>query len=627
MSPKEFALDAISKKVSVIPVGQDKKPLIPWKTFQERMATEKEIEKWWNKWPKANCAIVTGKISGFTVVDVEKGGDISIFPKTLTIRSGGGGWHLYYRYYSIPSTTRVLPLTDIKSDGGNITAPHSIHASGQKYEIIERRPIAEFPAHLFGIQKLSQWKEKIINPILQGSRNSDFTSVIGALLARFPQSDWESVIWPMIQTHNQSQTKPLPDYELLTIFKSVAQLEYKKRSSHGIIKSVHTEVNEEEILTTIGIENCLVRFKATNLISSIMEANVLTWIEKPHGLLPEIPFYLKADSDSNKEQWARILSKAFDKKGEEVYPWTILVTTATLEITKQISQRRQHTEGLLAIEKDTTWMIEPLIQEDQVNTFFGLGGSAKTLLAIYLSIKLAKDGVPSLFIDYENDVSGWKGKLAKMGSEGQNLIYYDSEQIPLCDQVEKIKAVIKQYGIRLVILDSASLATGDSTSDEKSVVRLMNGLKRLKTTILLIAHQRKNEGERTPIGSIQFENQARNVWNIGSKPDDWETNILHVSLKHTKANNTYIRKDPLGYKITFGGTIEVEKEDAIENFEEKHTVMSRIESLLKLEPGLEYEEIAERLELTKSTIGKNLSFGKNKGKFINDDGLWRLAQK
>lgn len=627
-TPKEFALDAIKKKTSIIPVGRDKKPLVLWKTFQERYATEKEIEKWWQEWPDANVAIVTGKISSLTVIDVEKGGDISIFPPTLTIRSGGGGWHLYYQYHPIPSVTRILPLTDIKSDGGSITAPPSIHASGGKYEVLERRPIAEFPAHLFGIHKLSAWKEKIALPILQGSRNNDYTSIVGALLARFPQSEWESVVLPLVVNHNQIQDKPLPDSEIATIFNSVAERESKKRNSGGIIKDIQSEANEDEIHTTISLETCLIHFKATNLVSSIMEASVTTWIEKPQGLSPELPFFLKAGSDTNKEQWARILSKAFDRKGEEVYPWTILITKATSEITRHIDERKQDFEASELVEKNTVWMVEPLIQEDQINTFFGLGGSAKTLLAIHHSIQLARQGVPSLFIDYENDASSWKGKLVQMGSDGKNLIYYDTEQIPLYDQVDKIRGVIKKHGVKLIIVDSASLATGDSTSDEKSVVRLMSALKRLKTTTLLIAHQRKNDGERTPIGSVQFENQARNVWNISSVSDDGENNILHVACKHTKANNTFIRKNPIGYKVTFGdGTTIVEPENAIANFEAKFTVKEQLRNVLSSHPaGLTYWELAELLGLSEGTVKKNLSDGKNKGLFTNREDKWVLGK-
>ena len=180
--------------------------------------------------------------------------------------------------------------------------------------------------------------------MLEGSRNNDYTSIIGGTLARFPQAEWESIILPLILTHNQNQKKPLPENEVIAIFKSIAERELKKRNSGGAIKDIQTESGEEEIIITITLENCLVRFKASNLVSSIMEANVLTWIEKPQGLTPEMPFLLKAGSDSNKDLWVRILTRAFDKKGEEVYPLTILTAKATAEITKHIAEIKQQAE-------------------------------------------------------------------------------------------------------------------------------------------------------------------------------------------------------------------------------------------------------------------------------------------
>jgi hypothetical protein len=36
----------IDHKISCIPVGRDKKPLINWKIFQERFPTNEETEQW-----------------------------------------------------------------------------------------------------------------------------------------------------------------------------------------------------------------------------------------------------------------------------------------------------------------------------------------------------------------------------------------------------------------------------------------------------------------------------------------------------------------------------------------------------------------------------------------------------
>jgi hypothetical protein len=624
------ALEMNSRGMSVIPVGKDKIPLINWKEFQERLPEVEEIEGWWEKYPEANVGVVTGKVSGITVVDVENGGDISRFPKTFTVKTGGGGWHLYYKYYPFQNKTRIFPLTDVRGDGGYVVAPPSVHQSGNLYEIIEKKPMVDFPHELFGQKTPSSWKDKTINSIDVGSRNSDFTSVIGGLLTRLPQHDWDSVAWSLIEAKNKVQKSPLSEHELKSIFESVAKRETTKRNTGGELKDIKTDIYEDQVLVRVSLANAIVCFKAKNIIGSLMEATVITWIEKTSGLSHEMPFYLKIKSDSNKEQMVRILSKAFDKKDDkEVYPWTILVTKAVMEIEKIIREHVQDFSASTAVAKNVSWVYEPFIQEDQINTFFGMGSSGKTLLSIYLSTLVAKNEINSMLIDYENDIYSWVDKVRKIigGEDQKYYTYYDSEQIPLADQIDKIREVVKKRNIKLVIVDSASMASGDSTSDESSALRLMSALKLLKTTVVLIAHQRKNDGDRSPIGSIQYENQARNVWNFTSTPDDFENHIIHIACKHTKANNTYLRKDPIGFKVSFNlDSIGIENESAIENFKEKFTFKQQITKILTDNPkGLDYKEIADILGLTSKRTSSHLAEGRARGLFDNAGGLWVVS--
>ncbi len=86
-----------------------KRPLVAWREFQQRAAGVAEIRRWFRHWPKANVGIVTGRISGLVVVDVDlcHGGPDSIaaaeaahgpLPPTIEAATGGGGRHLYYSY-------------------------------------------------------------------------------------------------------------------------------------------------------------------------------------------------------------------------------------------------------------------------------------------------------------------------------------------------------------------------------------------------------------------------------------------------------------------------------------------------------------------------------------------------
>ena len=99
MNKLPLALGFLQKGYSVIPVSNDKIPLLEWKEFQSRMATVEELVSWFQFFPDAQIGIVTGKISNLTVVDIEAAGDLSLIKdETYTVRTGGKGVHLYYEY-------------------------------------------------------------------------------------------------------------------------------------------------------------------------------------------------------------------------------------------------------------------------------------------------------------------------------------------------------------------------------------------------------------------------------------------------------------------------------------------------------------------------------------------------
>jgi hypothetical protein len=77
-------------------------PLVAWKTFQERQPTPEEILGWWRKWPDANIGVVTGRVSGVIVLDVDGAeGEESlkefVHPTTWHSRTGRGH-HFFFQY-------------------------------------------------------------------------------------------------------------------------------------------------------------------------------------------------------------------------------------------------------------------------------------------------------------------------------------------------------------------------------------------------------------------------------------------------------------------------------------------------------------------------------------------------
>jgi len=242
----EAALKYASIGFSVIPTSQDKIPPIKWKKYEQQRADEKTIREWWKKYPNANVGIVTGAISGIVVVDVENSGRIDDLPKTVCSKTGGGGWHFFYRHPNelIRNSGRIRELTDIRGDGGYVVVSPSLHLSGKKYEWInspDEMEFSEYPSELFPVLKRTisldrDWKSIVEKEILVGSRNDTATSIIGKILSTLPQELWSTIGWGGLKEWNNKQcVEPLDEEELLGVFKSIGGLELAKREKKEVV--------------------------------------------------------------------------------------------------------------------------------------------------------------------------------------------------------------------------------------------------------------------------------------------------------------------------------------------------------------------------------------------------------
>ena len=128
----QSALKYRSMGFSIIPVKKDKRPYIGWANFQKSRPSEKQIRQWWGKWPGANIGIVTGKISGLTVIDADSEAGLNalneFLPDSLTIPivKTPKGNHLYFKHSpGLSNGVRIIKDTDLRTDGGYIIAPPS----------------------------------------------------------------------------------------------------------------------------------------------------------------------------------------------------------------------------------------------------------------------------------------------------------------------------------------------------------------------------------------------------------------------------------------------------------------------------------------------------------------------
>jgi putative DNA primase/helicase len=201
------------------------------------------ILRWWTKWPDANVAIAMGEIIAIDV-DPRHGGDESLaylerqhgpLSATRQASTGGGGRHFFFRPNGTPirnSNGKLGEGLDVKSLGGYVVAPPSIHPSGKKYEWANRHEVLDLPHWL--AQKLANLasaraKEENASAngtneaIPDGQRNSALASLAGSMRKRGATS--ESIEAALLEDNRRRCRPPLPEAEVRTIAASVGRYE------------------------------------------------------------------------------------------------------------------------------------------------------------------------------------------------------------------------------------------------------------------------------------------------------------------------------------------------------------------------------------------------------------------
>ena len=151
--------------------------------LKDASTDQKKIEEWFGETsPAYNVSIVTGKKSGVTIIDIDVGhGKLGAEtwseliaeqgePNTLMAKTGSGGMHVYFKYNSALKTgsNRLGSGVDVRSDGGYVVAPPSIHRCGDKYEWMNSVVLDDLPEYLLASKKdLRKGKKKPVKYTLE----------------------------------------------------------------------------------------------------------------------------------------------------------------------------------------------------------------------------------------------------------------------------------------------------------------------------------------------------------------------------------------------------------------------------------------------------------------------------
>jgi len=164
-----------------------------------------QIASWWTDYPYANLGVATGEASGLLVLDIDPGhggnhglraleAEFGALPLTLTVETGGGGQHYYFKHPGGEAKNRTNLAgnqgLDVRGDGGYVVAPPSLHRSGQTYRFVEPAvALADPPAWLVELVRAPAPRSRTVaalgssvGKIGEGGRNDSLTRLAGGLL-------------------------------------------------------------------------------------------------------------------------------------------------------------------------------------------------------------------------------------------------------------------------------------------------------------------------------------------------------------------------------------------------------------------------------------------------------------
>ena len=250
----DLAREYVDSGWSVLPVKPDeKRPYMSnWLQYERQRASREQVDSWFASLSGAGVGVVTGKISGMVVLDVESDCPTPIdellrrWPTQLVSRTGSGGYHLFYSYPQgvgrISNRVRIFEGMDLRADGGFIVLPPTLHASGGRYEWVRRGPMGAFPRELLDMQSRPKaqegdgWIREALRGVAEGGRNDTCAKLAGYF---FKKGMAEDIVEELLLDWNERNDPPMPAREVRTTVASIGR-------SHAMQEPQFTSVQYED---------------------------------------------------------------------------------------------------------------------------------------------------------------------------------------------------------------------------------------------------------------------------------------------------------------------------------------------------------------------------------------------
>ena len=641
----DAAIEYINQGLSVIPLRpDDKRPLLTsWKELQTNKLTVGDVKEYWAETPNANVGIVTGKISGITVLDVDGSAGVDAMrsagiqpPTPTTAVHSPNGYHYWYKYSDVlKQGAGFLEHVDIRNDGGYVVAPPSIingksYRFGRKSELLEwidppevlwNRKKAEQEAYDHVAGTSDDIAEALRTGVRHGNRDNMATRIAG-LYRKFnmPKVHAKTILLDFAGKCDP----PLPEEDVDKVLESIYN-SYPADININMGADVPVPLGHVEktgdikvFWADLGLNMTFKRPRVTSR-QQLVKLQVKTSKGLSYG-----PYNIDLLSSSKVTDIARALNR------RESQDWAGLLERAKQFVDNQLHESHSAESIIIGIEEESAtdnWLLEPLVFSNDTTRptiLYSHGGTGKSniALAVAMSVSSGLEIIPELYpakktnvlyLDWEADRKTHRTRVKHI-ADGAGLAYSNFSGIyhrqcatPIGDSMDMILEDIEKYKIGLVIVDSIVFAVGTDSLDASTVRDYNEYIRMMGCASLSLTHVTKNESESsnsnpTPYGNVFWHNFGRLLWHV-KKVQEEDENKISLGLYHTKANYTKKFK-PLGLEFSFTDGIKISRLDIsdVPEFDEIRPLKQRIISLLQTGDNLTIAEISDELNVEQSAI-------------------------
>jgi len=290
---------------------------------------------------------------------------------------------------------------------------------------------------------------------------------------------------------------------------------------------------------------------------------------------------------------------------------------------------------------DREFIIPDLIPRHHPTTLYGWGGTAKSVLAVLLSLSVAggrekffgRDVAvhgPVLYIDFELDADEQHRRVLQLAAGMKmevpvDLLYVSTLGVRTHEAIEFALSVCEEHDVVLAVLDSLGPAMVGDMSAAKDVIEFHNcyiaPFKAVGITPLLVDHQaRQQAGEgyqsKGAFGSAYKEHLSRSLIQVEAGDRSAEQGTLNVRLRHKKTNFGALA-EPFDVSLSFSDEMIIAsmRDLTPSDRAQEGTLNAEDRVLAALEDGPAYpDELTETTGLARSTVKNKLNVLKKAGR-------------